>query len=361
MSAIRIRFQLERKNFNHENFKLEIDTSLPGSGVTALFGPSASGKTSLLRCIAGLEKTDDGLCEVNGEVFQNGETVKAVHQRRLGYVFQQANLFEHLNVKQNLLYGYSRLGEHDRHVDYENTLSLLGLSNLVEQKPDQLSGGQRQRVAIGRALLASPQLLLMDEPLASLDTRSKAEILPYLERLHDELDIPMIYVSHNIDEVLRIADHMALMDDGRITAQGALNEMLTRDDLPLAYLDEACVALEGRVAAHDSQYHQTEIATVAGHFKLSRQEAPIGKAVRLRIAARDVSITLSPAKDSSISHILPATVLTILPSSDPAKALVKLNIESEQILASITQRSVEKLKLQTGSSVYAQIKSVALM
>lgn len=249
-SGIQARFRLD-----YADFSLDVDLQLPGRGVTALFGHSGSGKTTLLRCVAGLERSDQGELTVNGERWQNSAQNLFVppHRRPIGYVFQEANLFTHLSVRRNLEFGMRRVPAPQRRVALEQAVELLGIDHLLERMPDRLSGGERQRVGIARALLTSPRLLLMDEPLAALDLKRKSEILPYLERLHDELDIPVLYVSHSPDEVARLADHVVLLEQGRAIAQGELRETLARLDLPTAFSDDAGVVIEGEIAGHDAE------------------------------------------------------------------------------------------------------------
>lgn len=345
----------------YAQFELNISEQLPGRGVTAVYGPSGSGKTTLLRCMAGLHHAQEGHCKIGEQVWQDATTFVPVHQRALGYVFQQANLFEHLSVEQNLRFGFNRIHPEQRNVAYSDAIALLGLDDLLERRPAELSGGQQQRVAIARALLTSPELLLMDEPLANLDSDSKQAIIPYLEHLHDALDIPVIYVSHSLDEILRIADHMLYIDNGKVLANGAINEVLRRNDLPLAHLDEAAVVLQGKIKAHLERDHLSEVTTPVGQFYINKASAALDEPVRIRVAARDVSITLSAAIDSSIQHIFPAHIVDITPSPNPARRLVSLFINEETLLASITARSADKLKLHIGQEVYAQVKSVALM
>lgn len=237
---MKVTFQLRRGDFT-----LDTTFVLPDQGVTAIFGRSGCGKTSLLRCMAGLEPEARGQLQIAGQVWQAGVRSLPTHQRALGYVFQEASLFAHLTVEQNLRYGWRRVARERRRVEWQPTIELLGLASLLHHYPDQLSGGQRQRVAVGRALLASPDLLLMDEPLASLDSTSKADILPYLERLHQSLAIPVVYVSHSQDEVLRLADQLVLMDNGQVQAQGPVADVFTRLDMPLAHSPGATALLEG--------------------------------------------------------------------------------------------------------------------
>ncbi len=354
MSTITGKFFLARQGFT-----LNVDVSLPSIGVTALFGASGSGKTTLLRCIAGLERVDNGFLRVGNSIWQDQHHFLPVHQRAIGFVFQDSHLFPHLNVEKNLRYGLQRATQ--PRVTFSEIVELLGLASLLEHSATQLSGGQRQRVAIGRALLTSPELLLMDEPLASLDAQSKTDILPYLEKLSSSLNIPMIYVSHATDEVLRIAEHMLLLDKGELLAAGPVNQLLTRTSLPLAHLDDACAIVTGKVTAHDHHYHLTWIELNGGRVAVSKNYLAIGSNVRLRIMARDISLALSPAEQSSISNILRVHIDSIKPTADPAKVLVKLALGQESCLAQITARSVDLLKLKTGQMVYAHIKSVALM
>lgn len=344
-----------------QNFLLDVSIEIPSRGITALFGMSGSGKTTLLRCIAGLEKADSGELRIGDELWQTNSFFLPVHKRSIGYVFQESNLFEHLTVMKNLCYGYKRIPESKRKIPLDDAITLLGIGDFLQRMPAELSGGQRQRVAIARALLASPRLLLMDEPLASLDLQSKAEILPYLETLPSKLSIPIIYVSHSPDEVVRIADHMVLLDNGQVQAQGAVNDLLTRTDLPLAHLDEACAVIKGRVIAHERHYHLTYLEITGGKVAVSYMDLPIGYSVRIRILARDVSLALQAEQNTSISNVFPVRINSITPTRDPAKVLVKLDTGGEQILAQITARSVDTLQLSSDQIVYAQVKSVALM
>ncbi len=353
---IHARFKLERPDFT-----LEVDTQLPARGVTALFGPSGSGKTTLLRCIAGLERAS-GLLHVNGEVWQDDAAFVPTHKRTLGYVFQEASLFPHLSVRANLEYGYKRIPSSERRVRPEQVVEWLGLAHLIERgDPAKLSGGECQRVAIGRALLASPRLLLMDEPLSALDTASKQNIFPYLEKLHDELEIPVLYVSHALDEVARLADHLVLLQQGRVIASGALGEILGRLDLPTAHLDDAGAVIDASVAQHDERYSLTRLGFSGGDLWVGQVKLPIGSRVRARVLARDVSIALLRPHDSSITNILAARIVEIC-DEGADKVNVKVMVgESNLLLSRITRRSRDLLGLTGGMDVFAQVKSVALM
>jgi molybdate transport system ATP-binding protein len=356
MTAIHARFKLD-----YSNFALDVDIELPGRGITALFGPSGSGKTTLLRCIAGLERAEDGLMRVNGEVWQEDTKFLPVHRRPLGYVFQETSLFPHLSVLQNLEYGLKRIPLAERKVQLEQVVELLGLSKLIERAPAHLSGGERQRVAIGRALLTSPRLLLMDEPLTSLDAASKQEILPYLERLHGELEIPMFYVSHTLDEVARLADHLVLLEQGRVIASGTLRETLSRLDLPTAHLNDAGAVIEASVAAQDEAYHLTRLDFTGGNLWVSKVDRAVGSVVRARVLARDVSIAITAPHGSSITNILAARIAEIQDEGTD-RVNLRLAVGGEHILLSrITRRSRDQLKLEVGMEVFAQVKSVALI
>jgi len=343
------------------NFLLDVDLNIPSSGVTALFGSSGCGKSSALRCIAGLEKLPGGYLSVNGEVWQEGNYFAPPHTRAIGYVFQETSLFSHLDVQGNLEFGWRRTPVSERHLTLAEAIDLLGLETLLKRSVEKLSGGQRQRVAIARALLAGPRLLLMDEPMAGLDAQSKIEILPWLEKLTRQLDVPVIYVSHSPSEVQRFADYLVLLEQGRVTAAGPLNEMLTRADLPLAHLDEAGAVAEAEVIKHDTEYHLTFVAVAGVQFAVSLRDLALGQRVRIRILARDVSLALVPPQQSSITNVLPVRVLDIGADRDPAQALVRLDLAGWPLLARITRRSVALLALQPGQPLYAQVKSVALM
>lgn len=343
------------------DFKLDAEFNIPAHGITALFGPSGCGKTSLLRCIAGLHRTRDGLLRISGNIWQDASIFVPTHRRALGYVFQEASLFAHLNVQKNIEYGWQRTPPNERRVDLDEIIALLGVESLLAQKPDTLSGGQRQRVAIARALLCSPQLLLMDEPLANLDLDSRAEILPYLEQLHDRLDVPIIYVSHSPAEVAQLADHMVLLENGRVSAHGSLNDILTRTDLLPAQQDEASAVIEGHVVEHHLEFLLTQIAVPGGHLAVAYRDLAKHHKVRVRILARDVSIALEPPRRTSITNILPARIIDITITENSAQALLQLDLGGAVILARITRRSVAMLDLKPTMIIYAQIKSIALM
>jgi len=355
MSGIAARFCLE-----WPGFVLDVDLQMPARGVTALFGPSGSGKTSLLRCIAGLERGAAGRLVVNGELWQDANTFVPPHQRALGYVFQEASLFPHLSVLANLLYGRRRSKDAAR-VSLDHAIELLGISALLPRKPEHLSGGERQRVAIARALATGPRLLLMDEPLAALDTARKQEILPYLERLHAELEIPLLYVSHAPDEVARLADHMVVLAAGRVVTSGALSTTLTRLDLPAQLGDEKAAVLAGTVGEVDSQWHLVRIDFDGGSVWTRDQGLAAGHPVRVRIAARDVSLALEKPEQSSIQNLLPGVVDALGDDEYPGQLLVRVRVGGVLLLASLTRRAAAALDIRPGQAVWVQVKSVALM
>lgn len=358
-SRLQARFRL-----THGNFLLDVELDLPGRGVTALFGPSGSGKTSLLRCVAGLEHAEQGYLHVNGELWQDSahQHFLAPHQRALGYVFQEASLFEHLSVRRNLEYGLKRVAAQQRRVALDQALELLGIAHLLERMPARLSGGERQRVAIARALLTSPRLLLLDEPLAALDLKRKGEILPYLERLQAELEIPMLYVSHSPDEVARLADHVVMLEQGQVLASGPIHDVLSRLDLPLAQGEDAGVVIEGQVSAYDADYQLLSLRFPASEqlVQIAHPLVPTGRILRFKVQARDVSLALEKPRHSSILNLLPVTVQAQAPADNAAHVLVRLDMQGTPLLARITRYSRDQLGLHEGQPLWAQIKSVAL-
>jgi len=343
-----------------DDFKLDVDFTIPTQGITALFGPSGCGKTTLLRAIAGLDRHAGGYLQVGDAVWQDNQRFLPAHKRPLGYVFQEASLFEHLSVQANLEYGCKRVPVAERKLALERVIEFLRIGQLLPRKPVSLSGGERQRVAIARALAVNPQLLLMDEPLAALDIPRRQEILPYIESLHRDLSIPVIYVSHAPDEVARLADHLLLLNAGKISGFGPISEMLTRLDLSLAHGDDAEALIEATVSGHDSEFDLTYLDFSGGRFTVPRKDLTVGTQVRLRVAARDVSITLEAQSGTSILNIFPATVEALVPEGQ-AQMIVRLMIGGLPMLARITRKSAALLALQPGKQVFAQAKSVALL
>jgi molybdate transport system ATP-binding protein len=345
-------------------FTLDVSQRLPSRGVTALFGHSGSGKTTLLRCIAGLEHAATGRLSFNGDVWQDADTWVPTHRRPIGYVFQEASLFPHLTVLGNLRYGQKRSHDTDARqarFSLEHAIELLGIGHLLERRPAALSGGERQRVGMARALAVNPRILLMDEPLAALDLARKQEILPYLERLHDDLEIPVLYVSHAPDEVARLADHLVVMDAGRVIASGPLNQTLARLDLPIRLGEDAGVVLDGQVAERDERWHLMRVACCGTSLWVRDTGAAMDEHARIRILARDVSIAHEPKTGTSILNTLPARVVSLGDDAHPALALVKLSVNGNPILARVTHRSAAQLGLTPGMDVWLQIKAVAVL
>jgi molybdate transport system ATP-binding protein len=357
MTPISLACRIDRGAFN-----LDVDLALPGRGVTALFGHSGSGKTTLLRVLAGLERVAGARVALGDEVWQDDarKVFVPTHQRGIGYVFQEASLFPHLNVRANLEFGRKRLKPAERRFDLMAVAELLGIERLLDASPATLSGGERQRAAIARTLLASPRLLLMDEPLAALDMRRKLEILPYLERLHDELALPVVYVSHAADEVARLADHLVVLEEGRVLASGPLAATLARLDLAANFQDDAGVMIETTLQAHDDD-GLSHLAFSGGVLLVVQRNAAVGTRVRCRIHARDVSLALERPRGSSITNILPARIDAVGPSGTPGQVLVRLLVGDTALLARITERSRRELAIAPGCAVWAQVKAVALL
>lgn len=343
-------------------FCLDVDLRLPAAGVTVLFGESGSGKTTLLRCIAGLERAPEGILSVAGDVWQDSERgiFLPTHRRPLAYVFQEANLFPHLSVLDNLQYGLKRVAKDMRSIDLQHIIELLDIGPLLARMPSRLSGGERQRVAIARALAAAPRLLLMDEPLASLDDKRKQEILPFLTRLHRELQIPVLYVTHSRQEVAQLADHLVLLAEGKEVVSGPLAETLTRLDAPPALDKQAASVWQVRVAGHEPDYHLTRVEFDGGALSLPYLDAPPGTPLRVQIYAGDVSIALRESSGSSILNILPARIAGIADGQD-GQTVLRLNVGNEALLAHITRKSAMLLGLETGMQVYAQIKGTSIL
>lgn len=354
MKPIEARLLLQRPGFS-----LDVDLRLPGRGVSVLFGPSGSGKTTLLRCLAGLEPLAQGRVVVDDEVWLDGTRSRPTHQRAIGYVFQEASLFEHLSVRDNLRYGLRRLRA-PQPPDWTSTLERLGIAGLLDRRPASLSGGERQRVAIARALLLQPRVLLMDEPLSALDHARKREILADLERLRDDLHVPLIYVSHAADEVARLADHLVVLAQGRVQAQGPLAEVLTRIDSPIRLGEDDGVVLCGVLAERAPEWGLVRVDCAGASLWTRDDGLALGQSVRLRVLARDVSLATDPGQ-SSIQNVWRAQIEAVADDAHPALALVLLRVGQSRLLARLTRRALHQLGLQPGQTVWAQVKSAALL
>ncbi len=343
-------------------FRLEAAFSAPSNGVTALFGRSGSGKTTVVNAIAGLVRPDRGRIAVSGRaLFDSAAGIDTpTARRRLGYVFQEGRLFPHMTVRRNLLYGRRGGGARP---GFDETVALLGLGGLLDRRPASLSGGERQRAAIGRALLSGPGILLMDEPLASLDDARRADILPYLARLREALDIPVVYVSHRMDEVLRLADTMVLLSEGRTVAAGPVEEVAGRLDPGPADgadgADGAGAVLSCRVGARDEAFALARLDFDGGAIWTPAPDAPVGTRVRLRVRARDVSIALEPPGAVSILNVIPARVTEVGPADGP---YVEIGLAAGRaaLRARLTRRSADALALAPGMEVHAMVKAASI-
>jgi len=343
-------------------FSLDAQFSVPAKGVTAVFGPSGCGKTTVARCIAGLKRLAGGLCAVDGEIWQDDTTFRPPHLRPIGYVFQEASLFPHLSVKRNLLFGAPKRDTVP--IGFDEVVELLGIAHLLTRAPAHLSGGERQRVAIGRALLSQPKLLVMDEPLAALDRSAKGEILPFLERLHEKLALPMLYISHDMAEIERFADHLVLMERGTVAAAGPLATLQSNPALPLAASRDAAVSCEAVVSGYDGRYGLLALRLKGARLLVPASPLAPGVRQRLRIAASDVSLALEAPYASSILNVFPARIRSHAPLGH-GEVTVVLALgtggSGTQILARITRRSWDALGFRDGLDVFAQVKGVSLV
>ncbi len=349
---IELRVQLRRASF-----MLDVALTLPARGVSVVFGPSGSGKSTLLRAIAGLESAARGRVRIGNTVWQDDRLRLPPHRRAVGVVFQHAALLPHLSVHENLRYGWQRCGAAASALD--EWIDKLALGPLLARAPVSLSGGERQRVALGRALVCQPRWLLMDEPLSALDAERRAEILPYIETIRRQANIPVLYVTHGVEEAARLADHLVLLEAGTVRVDGAALDVLNRADLPLALRDDAAAVIEASVVDVDSHGLLTLDTPVGALYAHGRQPPP-GVHVRVRVQARDVSIALSRPADSSVLNIVAATLeqLTVLPSG---QLQLRLRAGKARLLARVSQQSARRLELREGLPVWAQIKAVALL
>ena len=353
VQKMQLRYEVERKDF-----KLNVSAKIPLQGITGIYGASGAGKTTLLRCIAGLEQATVGELSVGGEHWQGNGAALAVHEREIGYVFQEPRLFAHLRVKENIEYGMRRRSS-DRGPGLDVVVNLLGLGQLLQRWPNELSGGEAQRVAIARALLRAPKFVLMDEPLASLDAARKNEILPFLDRLHAESSTPIIYVSHSIEEICRLCDHLIILDAGQVVASGELQSVLVRLDIPALAGDEAGSVIAGHISEYDANYDLTLISFSGGQLWLPGNLGTIKEKLRLRIRANDISLSRDRPTRSSVLNLLEVVIEDIQDTPGPTQ-LVRIAAGQERLIARITRRSREELNLQRGDTVIAQVKAAAV-
>ncbi len=354
----RVRLHLARPPFT-----LSVDLQLPEAGITVLFGASGSGKTTVLRCVAGLERAHDAQVRIGGELWQDDRQRLFVPtwRRPIGYVFQEASLFDHLDVRANIAFGLKRIPVGQAAQTVDHAVELLGIGHLLNRMPSRLSGGERQRVAIARALATRPRLLLLDEPLAALDHARKQEILPWLERLRDHLHMPMLYVTHSADELARLADHVVVLDAGRVRAQGPTTELLSSISAAVLSGDEVGAVLPGRVVERQAEWHLCRVEFGGGSLWLRDSGLAVGQAVRLRVLARDVSLAVHEPQGSSILNHLPCTIEACATDAHPSQVLVRAAVGSTHLLARITARSFQALGLSPGRDAWLQVKSVALL
>lgn len=352
-----------RLNLPRTDFALQVDLSLPLHGITVLFGASGSGKTSVLRCVAGLEKARDARIAIGEEVWQDDAKGLFVptHQRAMGYVFQEASLFTHLDVMGNLRYALKRSRSAQSGKSLETAIELLGIAHLLQRQPAQLSGGERQRVAIARALATDPRVLLLDEPMAALDQARKQDILPWLERLRDELHIPMVYVTHSSDELARLADHLVVLDRGKVQAAGPAQAVMTAIEPAVVVGQDAGALLQGQVVAIDAPWHLAQVSFPGGALWVRDSGLKVGQAVRLRVLAQDVSLTTEEPRNTSIQNHLPCVVDAIAADAHPSQCLIRVRCGESFLLARITRRALAALNLNVASVAWVQVKSVAIV
>ena len=352
---------------NKPNFKLEVNFSVPSRGVTAVFGPSGCGKTTLLRAIAGLEPDTTGSLSVNAEQWLSADGSWTVEERRVGVVFQNPSLFPHLTVQENLVYGRKRLRKVTKPIELTELISSLEIEKLLLRYPEGLSGGEKQRVALGRALLAEPKLLLMDEPLSALDQSSREKLMLLLEKFLQDIDIPVFYVTHSSEEVARLADNLVLLANGVVSDHGAIQQVLGAVDGELSRSDTAFSMIEGQIATTQLpglisvDCGAGIVLQLPDSTSMSEFRYQPGSAARLRIRARDVSLCLEAPQRSSILNILPAVIAELASKPHNGSRVVKLDIAGKQLLSKISEYSVRHLELRAGQPVFAQIKSAALI
>lgn len=348
-------------------FQVDVAFASPAAGVTALFGPSGSGKTSVVQMVAGLTRPDAGRILLDGTpLFDDGaeggrRVDLPMDKRRIGYVFQDGRLFPHMTVRANLTYGQRLVPSAKRRIGFDTVVDLLGIGTLLDRRPARLSGGEKQRVAVGRALLTSPRLLLMDEPLAALDANRKQEVLPFIARLPREVSIPILYVTHSMDEILRLADLLVLMDKGRSAAVGRVEDLLNRPDLrPLTGIHDPGAVLIGQIAETNNQYGLSRVDTLAGPLLVERLDLPLGTDVRVRILARDVSLAAERPIGLSVQNVF-RTRVTGLSAQTADDTHVEVELDAgAPLLSRVTRKSVAEMGLGTGQSVYALVKAVSI-
>lgn len=347
--SIKAKFKLTRSNLD-----LDIDVEIPSSGITVITGESGSGKTTLLRLLAGLEKADSGYIDINGNIWQQTNKIIPTYKRNIGYVFQEDNLFPHLTVKENLIYPKRPFTELTKEL-----IGMMGIDRLLNNMPHELSGGERQRVALARALNTNPGLILMDEPLSSLDQKRKNLILPYLERIHKEIATPIIYVSHSKEEILRLADYIIEMRSGKVINQGQPNMLINSISAINGSPNDFMTILPAQIHDHDQEYNLTQVSTNEQILVIPMVDKKIGEDIKVKIPAKDVSIALSNHQDSSIINVLPGEITNLRKFN--FNAHVTVSVSGMEIISLITTKSYHALNLKKGLSVFVQIKCLSLL
>jgi molybdate transport system ATP-binding protein len=347
-------------NISRNNFKLNINTSFEINGITAILGKSGCGKTTFLNCLAGLTNDKNGFLKINKTIIQNKSSLLPTHNRKIGYVFQDSALFKHLNVLDNITYAKKRSRNNINNIDLDQIIDKFKLNTLLQHKPHQLSGGEKQRVAIARAIASSPELLLMDEPLSSIDYESKFELLTLIQSIKEDFNLPILYVTHSITEVARISTNAIIMNSGKITQIGNTFKMLTNFNLPISEQSNSLAVIHGKIQFHDNKYHLTDINTGNGIISVKQINQAIGSKVKILIKAKDVSIATERPMATSILNIIKCNIIDIKYLNE-SNILLKLNFNNQNLISRITKKSFNNLNIEIGKIVYAQIKSVAII
>lgn len=357
--CLSIRLRLARAAFD-----LNVQLQLPAQGITVIFGASGAGKTSLLRCVAGFERAQEGRIALGSALWQDSaqRVFVPTHRRGIGYVFQEASLFAQMNVSGNVRYGLKRARSAQAHKRLDAAIELLGIGPLLERRVQELSGGERSRVAIARALATDPRLLLLDEPLAAVDRARRQEVLPWLVALRDELGVPMLYVTHQTDELAALADEVVVLEHGRLRAAGPLSQIMTMTDPPCIGGDEASAVLQGTVAERDAQWHLARVAVEGGTLWVRDSALAVGQPLRLRVLARDVNLSAEESGRSNMENSVFCQVEAMVSDRHPSEVLVRLRCgPSALLLARLTGRAQSALGIQVGSKVWAQVRSVSIL
>ena len=360
-NQIFVKLDYSRTENQNRNFRLDLELYLPGCGITTVFGESGSGKTTFLRCLAGLEKDANGIVTMKTEIWQNDQIFLQTNLRHVGYVFQEPSLFPHLTIQGNIQFGVKRRGQIIDSENFDEIVELLDLRDLLDDYPNQLSGGEKQRAAIAQAILAKPKLLLMDEPLAALDINRKREFLPYLEAIREKLKTPVIYVTHSMEEVARLSDYLVIMREGRAVASGTLSDVLGDSNLPTYLGEEAGVVIESEIVERDTDWHLIRAEFTGGELWVKDTGERLGKKIRIRILARDVSLALGDYSETSIINRLRTTVDHIGSDTDAAMLIVTLSCGETKLISRISKRSADHLDIKVGKEVWSQIKGVAIL